>query len=579
MTSNLVSLQTNTHLAILTRPHILIQGLIIYITSILITGYHVYTGNQVLIFPLVFSINDPNLYPNDPFVSTLIHYAAPIWRLIGLLADYIPFEIILGVLFLATRALILYAAARLGMTLSSGSWLAGIGSMTFFSLWPSPLIGHGTLVTDHFEHTSLSLAFLLLAASAFHSARPYHWALWLALGFSLNSMYGTYACLYFAAIFLIDSEYRMEWRTWIFSGLLFLLLASPTIFITASAFRIEAFDTQLWLSASEARFPQHLYPLTWLPIAYISLLLFILFYISTLYLIRKERSRLFKHGLIWLGIGLFWLFYGFFAAYIAKSPAMLVMHPVRGMDLWFSFAVIATIAVFSDLIEIRTNLKRLYVILFFISILWYYIFDFQQLTLTIWLIILAGVLLNPIWKLVFKQADLGRITYIVVIIAMIYGGYALSKTPLVDLFRDPIGYPDPEIQEIAAWAETSTTVEDQFLINPNWDEFRSLSKRPVFVTWKDGSAILWERDYVQEWATRMEALDYDFNNPKETGMTSALSKLLNTRYNDLDDQDIYMLVSRYHLRYWIVALDHSSFFPEVFRTENYKVLELPFRTE
>ena len=66
------------------------QGLILLLTSLVITGYQLYRANQVLILPLVQSIANPTLYPNDPFVSTLVHYAAPVWRLIGELSNLIP---------------------------------------------------------------------------------------------------------------------------------------------------------------------------------------------------------------------------------------------------------------------------------------------------------------------------------------------------------------------------------------------------------------------------------------------------------------------------------------------------------
>ncbi|GAH08651.1 unnamed protein product, partial [marine sediment metagenome] len=32
-----------------------------------------------------------------------------------------------------------------------------------------------------------------------------------------------------------------------------------------------------------------------------------------------------------------------------------------------------------------------------------------------------------------------------------------------------------------------------FLVEPNWSEFRALSLKPVYVTYKDGAAILWQR--------------------------------------------------------------------------------------
>ena len=158
------------------KIHLVVQSAIIYLSSLAITGYSVFVSNQVLVIPLVFVSIDPSLYPDDPFVSTLTHYAAPIWRLIPLLAKLIPLETVLAALFLASRALLIYAAGRLALTLSRGSSLAAVGAITFFALWPSPFVGSGTLVTPYFEHTSLSLATLLLAAASFHNQNPYRWA-------------------------------------------------------------------------------------------------------------------------------------------------------------------------------------------------------------------------------------------------------------------------------------------------------------------------------------------------------------------------------------------------------------------
>ena len=76
-----------------------IYGVILYLTSLLITGYRVYYGNQAITIPLILSVNDSSLFPNDPYVSTLVNYAAPIWRLLAIPAKSISIEIILLVFF------------------------------------------------------------------------------------------------------------------------------------------------------------------------------------------------------------------------------------------------------------------------------------------------------------------------------------------------------------------------------------------------------------------------------------------------------------------------------------------------
>jgi hypothetical protein len=150
----------------------------------------------------------------------------------------------------------------------------------------------------------------------------------------------------------------------------------------------------------------------------------------------------------------------------------------------------------------------------------------------------------------------------------------LSGSQISEKIGNPIGYPDAQMREIANWAGEATSIEDVFLVDPNWSEFRSISQRPIFVTWKDGSAILWERSYVEEWVERIEALGYNIDEPKAVGMSSALRELLSKRYNSIDDEYVLVLSGKYPIRYWIVPIDHTSSFQVVFQTTDYKVLLL-----
>ncbi len=93
-----------------------LQGSIIFLSSIIFTGYQVYSDNHAVQIPFVQWINNPSLFPNDPFVSTFDHYIGPVWQVVAIISNYVPLESLLLIFFLVTRVLILVAAARLAMT-------------------------------------------------------------------------------------------------------------------------------------------------------------------------------------------------------------------------------------------------------------------------------------------------------------------------------------------------------------------------------------------------------------------------------------------------------------------------------
>jgi len=235
-----------------------IQGVVLFLISILISGYSIYAGNQTVQIPYIQSFQNADLFPNDPFVSTLQYYPSPIWRLISELATFINLEILILLLFLFTRALVIFASANFARSLNPGSLLAPVGAMAFIALIPSPLFGHGTLVINYFEHTSLSIAFLLIAVSAFYSNKRFIWTVFLTLGFYTNIMYGTFASIYIAAAFIADENYRSNWKDWIVPFLLFIVITSPFLFSTLSSINAQEYDREFWIMVSKIRQPYHL---------------------------------------------------------------------------------------------------------------------------------------------------------------------------------------------------------------------------------------------------------------------------------------------------------------------------------
>ncbi|MFN2127453.1 MAG: DUF6798 domain-containing protein [Anaerolineales bacterium] len=550
-----------------------IQGVILFLVSILISGYSIYSGNQAVQIPLIQSLKNPNLFPNDPFVSALQYYPSPIWGLISVLSTFINLETLLLLLFLFTRALAIFASANLAISLNPDSWLAPAGAMAFIALIPSPLLGHGTLLINYFEHTSLSIAFLLIAVSAFYSKKRLTWMVFLTLGFYTNIMYGTFASIYFAAAFLIDTNYRRNWKNWIIPFLLFMVLISPLIFSTLISIETQGFDRELWITVSKIRHPYHLFPLTWEPYRFNLFLALIFLAGLTLYLIREKNSILFKHYLAWTIVAIIFLLTALSAAYLFRNPAMLSTQPARGTDLWFVFSAIAVITALSFLVESDGNDKRMYSLFYFFSVFWTWYFKSPTLIEVIFIVGTILIIWNPAWKTIFRKGDSLRLSNLVVLIVFVLGWITFSIRFYSDRVISLVDQPSSQIQEIASWAQQNTSIEDMFLIDPNWSEFRALSQRSVFVTWKDGTAILWKGNFVNEWASRIELFGFDFFKTDEVGTPDGL-RYLSKLYNNLDDRQVIKLSRKYPIHYWVVQGDHPSEFPVVYQTQAYKILRL-----
>ncbi|HAJ60151.1 MAG TPA: hypothetical protein DCP31_13570 [Cyanobacteria bacterium UBA8543] len=553
-----------------------IYGFILFILSFVVSGYRIYEKNQDIQIPLVHLLNNPSLYPNDPFAATLLHYPSLLWQGVAIVARVIPLEPLLFSLFLLERLLVIYTAGNLARTLAGNSKLAIMGAIAIFSLAISPLLGAGTIVENYFEQTGFAIPFFLLAIASFYKSRPINCAIWTAIGFNFNSMYGTYALTYFTAVFLLDSTYRNVWKKWLVAFGLFLVLVSPTIFLTISAFGRNAPDNHLWLLASQVRFSYHLYPLTWKWYEFAKFVVVIIALGTLLYQNRQKMEKLFKHGAIWTGVSLLWLLYAFLAAYVFKSPSMLVMHPARGTDLWCCFAAIVVMSICAINFEASTGRQRriIWAIAFICSILFWHSPLAPYPIIVVSLIVLIS---RPLRSYILSKNSISRLTLLITVcvflvgIVNFYTRLTATKSVTAALFHRP----PAAIEEIARWANTNTSLDKVFLVPPatlRWKYFRALAKRPVFITWKDASAILWERSFVQDWAERMQAfgLDITQDKPNQKKVYNKLKSL----YRQLGDEDIKRLKSRYKIDYWVVPIEQPSTLAIAFQNPSFKVLKL-----
>jgi len=556
-----------------------LYAIIIFFASLLLTGYAVYIGNQSLQIPLVHLLNNRDLYANDPFAATLPYYSSMLWRIVALGVRIFPLEPLFLGLFCLERLFVIYSAGYLAQAFFPKSRLATIAGMALFGLAPNSILAQGEFFTNYFEQTGLTIPFLLLAIAAFYQNNPIWWGIWMAIAFNLNSMYATYAITYFLAHFLLAPFYRKAWKKWLLAFSLFLLIASPNIILTSSAFGQKATDNNLWLVTSQARFPHHLFPLTWSWISYLKFFILVALFIVFLYQNKQRWEKLFKHGIVWTGVCLLWLVYAFVAAYIAKSPPMLVMHPGRATDLWYCFSGIALISGCAVKIEEdrtrKTLLQATLISGVLISVLTTVLAP-NSVCLYVMLAGLIAMIWEPIWNYIFAKGNERRMALLLTSWVFLVGTVSffnrLQTTKNVK--NALIDSPYRELRQVADWASTNTPIDTVFLIDPELEHFRSLAKRPVFVTWKDAAAMLWYRPFVKNWVERMNALGLDITKSQEVLNNQAFRVKISRFYDNLSDRDVNKIKANYSIRYWLVPIKKASSFPVVFQNRKFKILKL-----
>ena len=127
---------------------------------------------------------------------------------------------------------------------------------------------------------------------------------------------------------------------------------------------------------------------------------------------------------------------------------------------------------------------------------------------------------------------------------------------------------------IAEWARGNAPLDAVFLVDPTWGSFRALSRRPVFVTFQDGTAILWDRSFVEEWVRRLQAIGLNVEDGARITDERQINTWLTSAYERLTDADVRRLSEWASVRYWVVSRGRPSAFPVVYQGRSYNVLRV-----
>lgn len=572
------------------RVLLLDQPLLVHFTlwlfaaaSILTTGYRVFSGtdNHALQLPLVLWLNDPTLFAGDRFVETLGGYTSAVWWAVAIFDRFMVLEPLLLVLFLLGRLALVYAGAYFACCVAPGSRLAPIVAGAFLAIGPIPPIGGAHLVIAYFEQTGVSLVALLLALASVHARR--HWAVaaWLAIGFTANPMYGVYAATYIGAAWLADPQFRRG--PTIGPLILAALLSLPTAVWAATAASTGDIDSLRWLHAARMMLPYHLLPHTWDREAFRAVAVLLIVGMTFLYRYQApgRRSR-WRTQLSWSATAVAWVSLTFFAASDVIVPVLLVLHPARGLDLWYLALAFSVLAVVASRLESEPSTARLLELVAAFALLSYLLappVGTWPLVALIGLGLIAGLVASAI----SPQSKSAPVWISVGLIVMV----TLMTAREQEILREkPPGNwrgavyegPHKDLMQVADWVRRATPKGATFMVDPTdwaWSHFRYLAQRPVFLTWKDGSALLWDRSFADVWLDRLAEMgvDYEWSLERPARLLQGdVRRVLKRSFTNLADDDRLRIAQRNAIDFWVVRIEEETALPVVFESKHFKVL-------
>jgi len=559
--------------------------------SIVKTGYCYFCDNHATQLPLVLRSHNPELFPGDPFLDALSGYMGWIWWLIAKLSEFVSIEIVFVVLFLLTRALLIYGTARLASDLVPESKTAPFLAALLMALGPYPILGDGTLVEVYWEQSGMFMPLFVLCLALLLEDKPVRFFLLLGVAYLINPLYGSWSLVFFAATYLADPG-RGSWRRFAAAAPVFFILAAPILLRGAGVLSEPAVDLDLWMWVNRLLISPHAFPETWPSVQFRHFFLFSGLVLLAGLLFRGIGSRLWRLTVIWTILA--WIFLALaFPAAAGVSRTLLIFQPARAAELFYLAGGVTAAGVGAYLAEKwRGGVGFLALVLIFSSLAYLLVPEFREHVAPTAIIaggILACGLLLADWKSAAAKRwfpVVGCLWLGLVVSLTIWASLGARVERDGGIAQAMYRGPDPAVQELADWARISTPIDSVFFHDPitwKWAQFRYLAQRPVFTTWKDASAVLWDPSFAGEWSRRFAAYGFrgkwrDRWDLSQPGEVRRVRRSLVWRYQDLSDEDLDAMSQEYRIDFWIAPIATLTKFPAVHTSGNFKVLDLRERS-
>jgi hypothetical protein len=537
-----------------------------FLASLRVLGVALYASNNEQQLPLVQAANDASLYPGDPFVASLQHYASLFWRILWVPFRFIPEVPLLLALTALQRLFVLFAAGRLARAMSDGSRTAELAAWYLFAFGMSPFLGWGTVLPHNFEHTSLAVASFLLCLAFLVEGRLVRAGVCLGLVGVANIIHAFQGILLLVPVVAVLPGLRRQPGI-ARAALVALAIMAPAIALALQTALQPTIAAGAFLRLLHFYVPAHWFPSSWVAREWI---VFGLACGSVLAFCRwRVLSQPARRMVLGLTVGHLLLLLAAVVAEASGQAGLVNLQFARSSDLWTPVAVLFVTAALIKKLEADPRDVRIQMLtavgLTAALTLWVlrsFLGWFAILSVLFWL---AGA-----WLARSRRPLLAQAAPLVVPVASLMAFLAWNLT---------ITQPDkvrfqPRSQaelELTRWAH-QTRVDAGFLVDPNWSAFRMLSRRNSFVTWKEGAGVLWYQPFADEWTRRMRALGVDPLDPRLSYPKSTQAASL--AFARLDDQAALRLAQTFGLHYWIVPRNKPSALPTAFQNATAKILVL-----
>lgn len=551
-------------------------GALCYVVSLIYTGYDAVASNRSVSLALVELLREPSLYPTDPIRETLPRYISALWWIVAWLSRYFPLEPLEFALFLATRILLFVAVYRLAWAVVPKNTLAVFSSMVAFALMPQPMFAQGTIMVSILEQSSMAVPFVLLSLADLLEKRYWRSALWLGIVANLTVLYAVYIGVCLLLVALAIDELRREWKRWMLAAGFALVVATPVLLLTLAHRYVSPADVDLWYQVNRFRSPFHVYPLAFGRVAWTYFLLFCGLVGLTGWLVGQSRQIFGRLCYTWLGAVAVLVVGAMLTAYVLKVPVLTSLQLAKGVDLLFAVgAVLTVVGATVWLQEALTSGSFWWTV--GAAVLWsagVSLWSYDAHPKLSWL--LVGLAMFGV--LAYRLSGWGRQTVFAAVLVVLLSLSAARQWQVGGVsFRFAAHSPQ---HPFAQWAQQNTPKEAVFMVPPgkqeDWQSFRAMSRRGVFVTWKDGTHVLFDPRYTEEWVNRIAEIGFDIRRHHLglRGRSPVDWSNINDLYFRLRDADIQRIASRYGVDYWVVPVEKESSFPEVFRHGKWKVLQV-----
>lgn len=463
-------------------------------------GYHFGIGDLSTYVPFVWHHFDNTILANDLLIETLGDHPVYVWKVLALFLHIIDIQTLFLVLFIAQITVLIFAYRYFYQTFFPGNagWLLLLLTLVVPAL--SPAMGrYGLNPYEYFHPGALAFGCLLIGYSLIDRGSWKYGAALLGFIFLFHPFTALYGGMILAFRMVLDFK-KVPLQTLIISGALFLCVSSPAwvphlmhIFSEQSV----AFDKELWLQLVNFRMSDSFFISRWYPDPFIHLGL------SAVGILAFYKSPVFRR-LLPLLLTVITALLIMAAADIFSIKFFLQLQLARNSFLLY---VVITALVINRLWTLQPEkLRGAHGLLLLVPLA----FMLQRMVgdrhnAIRWFLVAAAVL--GCLYLIWQNKEQWQKNYLLLAWMLVFTmtGYAvLERYWESERIFDLTGA--SEWEQVQLWCSENIPL-DEVLMTPTYRTgFRSLSKRAIYGSYKDGAPHNYSKKTIFRWWDRMQEL-------------------------------------------------------------------------